>query len=353
MFAEANELPAKIVGQLRGHLWLENSRPSLTLLRDAVPTQLYIECCAKMREFLERCSLFTDGVSPNEAFLSAMIPEFDEHCFLPGDVVFQHGDVSNEMYFIRSGTLLEHFRRRTRLPSKVLQPSEHFGEEGLVLDMLRQSTVVADRSADNLAVLYVLQRSTLEKLLPVFPEQKRVYVAFKRRLIGTKLAKSAATEQRQMFSEHSQLTVAQFRDMLHQAGVALPLSEVRLICSENGLDPDMTFQLSAFLAVFSHNLERGQSVRSLTQSCSVELLDSSALPRAVSHLNLADIVTLARARNGLATDDASEPVHPPWHLALAVPSLSVPLSSCAADRLAWGRVCAVPARGYASRCHLR
>ncbi|ORY50734.1 camp-binding domain-like protein [Rhizoclosmatium globosum] len=99
----------------------------------------------------------------DEEFLGKIGHALIAVCQVNGDYIFSHGDMAEEMYFIKSGTV------DIRVESKVvasLKEGDFFGELALIANIPRTATAQATATC----ILYKLTRESLMQILQEFED---------------------------------------------------------------------------------------------------------------------------------------------------------------------------------------
>jgi CRP-like cAMP-binding protein len=114
--------------------------------------------------FLRTVILFKDIA---EADLKALWPWLKERRLRKGEALFREGDPGNEMYFIRSGTVVisKLVTGRVEQVLRRMEPGDFFGEMSLFDQLPRSATVQAETAASLLS----LNGADLERLTELSP----------------------------------------------------------------------------------------------------------------------------------------------------------------------------------------
>ena len=114
--------------------------------------------------FLRTVILFKDIA---EADLKALWPWLKERRLRKGEALFREGDPGNEMYFIRSGTVVisKLVTGRVEQVLRRMEPGDFFGEMSLFDQLPRSATVQAETAA----ALLSLNGADLERLTELSP----------------------------------------------------------------------------------------------------------------------------------------------------------------------------------------
>lgn len=114
--------------------------------------------------FLRTVILFKDVT---ERDLIALWPWLNERRLRKGEALFREGDPGNEMFFIRSGTVVisKHVTGRVEQVLRRMEPGEFFGEMSLFDQLPRSATVQAETTA----ALLSLNGADLDRLIEMSP----------------------------------------------------------------------------------------------------------------------------------------------------------------------------------------
>ncbi len=104
-----------------------------------------------------------------EAELSKAARYFREVHYEPQQVIFAHGDVGTDFYFIAEGEVAIHLRQKEASHVDVLGPGDYFGEESLLTGRHRGVTAVANTPVTVLAS----SQKKFRYLLDEFPDLRR------------------------------------------------------------------------------------------------------------------------------------------------------------------------------------
>lgn len=132
--------------------FLENLPPSLK-----AEVSLHLK-----KEVIEKIPLFKDA---DKSFIEEVSFFLRPVVLTPGDCVFKTGDVGNEMYFVVQGELHVYNKEESMQFAK-LKTGDFFGEIALFKNTPRNATIRAVTYCD----LYMLQRSTFDKVVSKYPE---------------------------------------------------------------------------------------------------------------------------------------------------------------------------------------
>ena len=100
-FAWTQGLPSHVSERLLQHVYLVHARSKISDMVTEVPQQLYARCCLPMAEAISECSIFADFKPP---FLRDLVMTMEDMHLIPGDMVYQAGEVADAMYFVRCAT---------------------------------------------------------------------------------------------------------------------------------------------------------------------------------------------------------------------------------------------------------
>jgi CRP/FNR family transcriptional regulator, cyclic AMP receptor protein len=114
--------------------------------------------------FLRTVSLFTEASEPD---LAALWLRLTEKKLRPRELLFREGDPGEEMFLVRSGTIVisKHVTGRVEQVLLRLGPGEFFGEISLFDKLPRSATVQAETAS----VLMALDRANLERFIESNP----------------------------------------------------------------------------------------------------------------------------------------------------------------------------------------
>jgi len=118
------------------------------------------------KEIIPKTNLFNTG-SPG--FTSEMLRNSKPVTALKGDTIIYRGDVSEEIYFVKSGEL-EIIAEDDKTVVAILSEGAYFGEVGVLLDMKRTMTV---RALTN-CILNQIKKDTFFKIVEKYPDQFRL-----------------------------------------------------------------------------------------------------------------------------------------------------------------------------------
>jgi CRP-like cAMP-binding protein len=126
--------------------------------------------------FLRTVSLFKDVAEPD---LAALWPWLNERRLRKGEVLYREGDPGNEMYFIRSGTMIisKHVTGRVEQVLRRMEPGEFHGEMALFDQLPRSATVQAETNT----TMLVLSGGDVERFVEMTP---RAATMFFRQLVN-------------------------------------------------------------------------------------------------------------------------------------------------------------------------
>jgi CRP/FNR family transcriptional regulator, cyclic AMP receptor protein len=135
--------------------------------------------------FLRAVTLFTDL---GEAHLVSLAPRLRERKLRKGEVLFREGDPGQEMFLIRSGTVIISKAVTGRVEQVLarLGPGEFFGEMSLLDQAPRSATVQADGEA----VLFCLDRGSLQQFVEVSPRAAAAFFSSLARTFARRLRAS-------------------------------------------------------------------------------------------------------------------------------------------------------------------
>jgi CRP/FNR family transcriptional regulator len=120
--------------------------------------------------FLRTVLLFKDVA---ESDLRALWPWLKERRLRKGEALFREGDPGNEMYFIRSGTVVisKLVTGRVEQVLRRMEPGDFFGEMSLFDQLPRSATVQAETAASLLS----LNGADLERLTELSPRASTAF----------------------------------------------------------------------------------------------------------------------------------------------------------------------------------
>jgi CRP-like cAMP-binding protein len=139
-----------------------------------VPHQLYVDCCEPLRMLLSGHEFFRES---NSGYLNMVVPCMHEAILLPGDVLHQAGEPAKDMYWVRHGTFISisfSNQKDEGVVTGVHSAGSSFGTIGLLVDVLRSNTVLAEATEDQASVVVSLSRQAVEEPLEVYPEQAEI-----------------------------------------------------------------------------------------------------------------------------------------------------------------------------------
>lgn len=117
------------------------------------------------REIIAKVPLF-QGAS--EDLIRQIVLKLKPQIYVPGDYVFRHGDIGNEMYFISKGAV-EVVAADGKTVYAVLHAGDFFGEMALLFSMPRTAGARALEFSD----LYMLEKKDFNQVLNNFPAFKK------------------------------------------------------------------------------------------------------------------------------------------------------------------------------------
>ena len=113
---------------------------------------------------IRRCKILTEF---EEHFISQLSKTLELETYGPGDIVIEEGELSNKLFFIRSGRI-DMYHQATASSYTELEPNNYFGEISFFTERARCASA---RCLDYVDLL-TLSRGNMNELLDKFPEAK-------------------------------------------------------------------------------------------------------------------------------------------------------------------------------------
>ena len=189
----AHAVPESLAQRLVAHVYLRHQRCKLTDAESVVPHQLYIDCCERFRLLLSAHHLFSTA---NSGYINMLVGNMQELILLPGDVLYQVNQPARDMYFVRKGSFVcVRFKNEFDQVGDAVegyQTGATFGEVGVLIEMLRQDTVLADEQEEQASVCVSLSRAAVEDPLEVYPEQAEILQMERQKVLATLFSRHRA-----------------------------------------------------------------------------------------------------------------------------------------------------------------
>ncbi len=165
-FMRFREIPPELQGRIRqyyNYLWEKRRGYDESVVLADLPHSLMIDVALHLnREIIEKVPLF-QGASPS--MIRALVQRLKPVVYMPGDWIFDTGDIGNEMYFISKGSV-EVLSPDGQTVFATLVDGQFFGEIALLLSMPRTAGVRARTFCE----LYQLGKSDFEEVIRGYPE---------------------------------------------------------------------------------------------------------------------------------------------------------------------------------------
>ncbi len=140
---------------------------------------------SSVTSFLRTVSLFKELAEPH---LLSLAPRFRERKLKKGEVLFRDGEPGQEMFLIRSGSIIisKPVTGRVEQVLKRMAPGDFFGEMSLFDHAPRSATVQADAEA----VLLCLDRESLQQFVEISPRAAAAFFHALVRVFSQRLRES-------------------------------------------------------------------------------------------------------------------------------------------------------------------
>jgi hypothetical protein len=252
-------VPASLARRLLAHVYLRHNRCKLTDIDSMVPHQLFIDCCEQFNKLLTSHHLFATA---NSGYVNMLIGNMQELILLPGDVLYQAGQPAQDMYFVRKGAFVcVHFKNEGDNEGEITETYDEggaFGVVGVLIEMLRQDTVLADEFEEQASVCASLSRDAIEDPLEVYPEQAEVLHKERQKALAALFSKhkfDMETALGRIFSQRKEIQLGEGKDENEPSSPRDGVYDHTGVCIGLGVEQLHSLLLSLRIVVTFHEAE--------------------------------------------------------------------------------------------------
>lgn len=164
-FMRFRDIPLELQTRIRtyyNYLWEKRRGYDESEVLVELPSSLKMDVALHLnREIIAKVPLFKGA---SASMIRDLVQEMHPEIFMPGDMIFQTGDIGEEMYFISKG-VVEVLSTEGNVVA-TLTDGQFFGEIALLLSMPRTASVQAREFCD----LYKLEKEEFDSVLSRYPE---------------------------------------------------------------------------------------------------------------------------------------------------------------------------------------